>query len=196
MVEQVGAELCESTREADPDVSVGVDDVIRGLVIPPHPEESALVPARLGQEATTEEDEVVVELVDVRERRRQDDASATEPSAESDLWMDRLANVTTATLRAFSTAISGAIGTAAAATKTSSTLLGVAPPPLSNDHATAEAREEEEEENDASSKARREKFIISSMMRLRGSTYFPADWDGAKIASSNNSIRHSLWPVG
>ncbi len=71
MVEQVGAVLCESTREADPDVSLGVDDVIRGLVISPHLEESALVPAHLGQEAATkvEVEEAVVELVDIGERR-------------------------------------------------------------------------------------------------------------------------------
>ena len=63
-------------------------------------------------------------------------ASATEPSAELDLWMDRLANVATATSRVFPAAISGVIGTGAAAT-TSSALLGVAPPPPSDDHATS-----------------------------------------------------------
>ena len=73
MVEQVGAVFCESTREADPDVSVGVDNVIRGLIIPPLLKESALVPACLCQEAATEADEAVVELVDVREHWRRDD---------------------------------------------------------------------------------------------------------------------------
>jgi hypothetical protein len=115
----------------------------------------------------------------------------TASATESDLLMDYLASVASATSRAFS----AAIGTGAVAT-TSSASLGVAPPPPSDDHATAETREEEEEENDASLKARREKLIISSKMRLRGSTYFPADWDGAKIASSNDSIRRSSWPVG
>jgi hypothetical protein len=155
MVEQVSAVLCESMHEADPDVSMGVDNIIRGLVIPPHLKESALVLARLGQEAATKAEEAVVELIDVGERQRQDDASATEPSAESDLWRDCLANIVTALSRAFSAVISGTIGTGAAA-MTSSALLGVAPPPPSDDHAIAEAREEEEEEYNDSLKARKE----------------------------------------
>ena len=117
MVEQVGAVLCESTREADPDVSVGVDNVIRGLVIPPLLKESR----------------ASVRRPLLRRMRRSWSLSlsgnigdeTTASATESDLLMDCLASVASATSRAFS----AAIGTGAVAT-TSSALLGVAPPPL------------------------------------------------------------------